>query len=248
LNFFGPKRCSRAFEGNSIRSNYSSVDQTIEQTSAMAYTIDVMVGNAASCRRRMRFSGCCATSSIEGSSSAGCRILRRLHVHLDGTPVRSCRTPVSSVAAPAVRLSKGLRPIRRPEAATAWMSSTCRNAAIARRPAHVATALLTKTPHPSDQEIDAAMRAMSAAAVPIRASVPPSTKSPYSCDRSGGEVIMKIMTAKRRDAHPSSSSSPAFSRRLLLKASAAPAAGCCCTRFCPRGARRDGGFIGRSSR
>jgi isoquinoline 1-oxidoreductase alpha subunit len=80
-------------------------------------------------------------------------------VHLDGAPIRSCQTPVSSVGAAKVTTIEGLGEIpfgRRVQAA--WLEvdvvqcGYCQAGQIM-----AATALLAKTARPTDQDIDAAM-------------------------------------------------------------------------------------------
>jgi isoquinoline 1-oxidoreductase alpha subunit len=80
-------------------------------------------------------------------------------VHLNGTAVRSCSTPIASVGDGAVATIEGMaaHPIGKILQAS-WMEldvpqcGYCQAGQIMS-----ATALLAKTPHPSDQEIDAAM-------------------------------------------------------------------------------------------
>jgi isoquinoline 1-oxidoreductase alpha subunit len=80
-------------------------------------------------------------------------------VHLDGRPTRSCATPISSVGSAAVSTIEGMAadPVGK-KLQAAWMAldvpqcGYCQAGQIMS-----ATALLTKTPHPSDAEIDAAM-------------------------------------------------------------------------------------------
>jgi isoquinoline 1-oxidoreductase alpha subunit len=80
-------------------------------------------------------------------------------VHLDGTPARSCSTPISSVGSAAVTTIEAMAtdPVGK-RLQAAWMEldvpqcGYCQAGQIM-----TATALLTHTPHPSDDEIDAAM-------------------------------------------------------------------------------------------
>jgi isoquinoline 1-oxidoreductase alpha subunit len=80
-------------------------------------------------------------------------------VHLDGAPVRSCATPISSVGTSAVTTIEGIgsTPIGRTVQA-AWLDvdvvqcGYCQAGQIMS-----AAALLAKTPHPTDQDIDDAM-------------------------------------------------------------------------------------------
>lgn len=80
-------------------------------------------------------------------------------VHLDGQPARACMTPVSSVGARAVTTIEGVGASdigRRVQ--TAWVNvdvaqcGYCQAGQIM-----AATALLSKTPRPSDADIDGAM-------------------------------------------------------------------------------------------
>ena len=79
-------------------------------------------------------------------------------VHVDGEPTRSCLLPVSAVGARAVTTIEGLsaegtHPVQR-----AWVTEDvaqcgyCQAGQVMR-----AAALLRKTPHPTDAQIDAAM-------------------------------------------------------------------------------------------
>ena len=81
-------------------------------------------------------------------------------VHLDGTAVRSCSTPVSTVGTKKVTTIEGLasadtlHPVQQ-----AWMQENvpqcgyCQSGQIM-----AATALLKKNPNPTDKDIDAAMQ------------------------------------------------------------------------------------------
>lgn len=81
-------------------------------------------------------------------------------VHLDGEPVRSCSTPVSSVGTAAVTTIEAIgdTPVGK-RVQAAWLDvdvvqcGYCQVGQIMS-----ATALLTKTTHPTDHEIDDAMR------------------------------------------------------------------------------------------
>ena len=79
-------------------------------------------------------------------------------VHLDGTPVRSCTTPVSAVAGKNVTTIEGLSPNSSHALQRAWIAEQvpqcgyCQSGQLMS-----AAALLAKNPKPSDQEIDAAM-------------------------------------------------------------------------------------------
>ena len=86
-------------------------------------------------------------------------------VHLDGQPIRSCVTPVSAVAGRAITTIEGLAAVGSgPGAAAlhpvqqAWIAEQvpqcgyCQSGQIMS-----AAALLARTPHPTDDDIDAAM-------------------------------------------------------------------------------------------
>jgi isoquinoline 1-oxidoreductase alpha subunit len=79
-------------------------------------------------------------------------------VHLDGKAVRSCQTPVSSAAGKKVTTIEGLSPDSSHALQKAWIAEQvpqcgyCQSGQIM-----AAAALLAKTPHPSDQDIDAGM-------------------------------------------------------------------------------------------
>jgi isoquinoline 1-oxidoreductase alpha subunit len=79
-------------------------------------------------------------------------------VHLDGEPVRSCVTPVSAVGAKRVTTIEGLSTERSHPVQKAWIEldvpqcGYCQSGQIMS-----AAALLARTPHPTDAEIDAAM-------------------------------------------------------------------------------------------
>jgi isoquinoline 1-oxidoreductase subunit alpha len=80
-------------------------------------------------------------------------------VHLDGEPVRSCSTPISSVGAAAVTTIEGISatPVGG-KVQAAWLDvdvaqcGYCHAGQIM-----AAAALLTKTPRPTDRDIDEAM-------------------------------------------------------------------------------------------
>jgi len=79
-------------------------------------------------------------------------------VHLDGEPVRSCVTPVSSIGARKVTTIEGLSPDSTHALQTAWVAEQvpqcgyCQSGQLMS-----AAALLAKKPKPSDADIDAAM-------------------------------------------------------------------------------------------
>ena len=80
-------------------------------------------------------------------------------VHVEGEAIRSCITPVSSVAGKKITTIEGLSPDRSHPVQRAWMEvdvpqcGYCQSGQIMS-----ASALLAKAPKPSDAEIDAAMR------------------------------------------------------------------------------------------
>ena len=79
-------------------------------------------------------------------------------VHLDGQPTRSCVTPVSAVGSKKVTTIEGLSPEGNHPVQQAWIAEDvpqcgyCQSGQIMS-----AAALLAKTPHPTDDDIDAAM-------------------------------------------------------------------------------------------
>ena len=79
-------------------------------------------------------------------------------VHLDGNAVRSCTTPVSLAAGKKVTTIEGLSPTSSHALQVAWVAEQvpqcgyCQSGQLM-----TASALLAKTPKPTDAEIDAAM-------------------------------------------------------------------------------------------
>jgi isoquinoline 1-oxidoreductase alpha subunit len=79
-------------------------------------------------------------------------------VHVDGAPVRSCSTPIESVAGKSVTTIEGLSADRSHPVQQAWMEidvpqcGYCQSGQIMS-----AAALLAKNPAPSDADIDSAM-------------------------------------------------------------------------------------------
>ncbi|HEX5408195.1 MAG TPA: (2Fe-2S)-binding protein [Gemmatimonadaceae bacterium] len=79
-------------------------------------------------------------------------------VHLDGQPTRSCVTPVSAVGSKKITTIEGLSPDATHPVQQAWIAEDvpqcgyCQSGQIMS-----AAALLAKTPHPTDEDIDAAM-------------------------------------------------------------------------------------------
>ena len=80
-------------------------------------------------------------------------------VHLDGRPIRSCVTPVSAVGAAQVTTIEAMasHPVGQ-KVQAAWMELDVAQCGYC-QPGQImsATALLSKTPRPTDAEIDAAM-------------------------------------------------------------------------------------------
>ena len=80
-------------------------------------------------------------------------------VHIDGQPSRSCVTPISAVTGRKVTTIEGLSPDRSHPIQLAWIEEDvpqcgyCQSGQIM-----TAAALLSKTPHPTDADIDEAMR------------------------------------------------------------------------------------------
>ena len=79
-------------------------------------------------------------------------------LHIDGQPVRSCSLPVAAAAGKAVTTIEGLSPDGTHPAQLAWIEldvlqcGYCQSGQIMS-----AAALLAKTPHPGDSDIDAVM-------------------------------------------------------------------------------------------
>lgn len=91
----------------------------------------------------------------------GIGVCRSCTVHLDGQPVQSCQLTVGAAAGHAVTTIEGLAPEGdRHPLQQAWIDEQvpqcgyCQSGQIMG-----AAALLARTPHPSDAEIDAAMQA-----------------------------------------------------------------------------------------
>jgi isoquinoline 1-oxidoreductase subunit alpha len=79
-------------------------------------------------------------------------------VHLDGEAVRSCQTPVGSAANRQVVTIDGLSADRRHPIQQAWMAGNVPQCGYC-QPGQImsATALLARTPQPTDDDIDRAM-------------------------------------------------------------------------------------------
>jgi isoquinoline 1-oxidoreductase alpha subunit len=79
-------------------------------------------------------------------------------IHLDGTPTRSCRTLVSAVGQKAVTTIEGLDPAGLHPLQKAWTELDVPQCGYCQAgQLMTAAALLKRTPHPSDDEIDRAM-------------------------------------------------------------------------------------------
>jgi len=80
-------------------------------------------------------------------------------VHLNGTPVRSCSLPVSSVAGQPITTIEGLPSDNSHPVQKAWIAEQvpqcgyCQSGMIM-----TVTALLKRNPHPTDKDIDTAMQ------------------------------------------------------------------------------------------
>jgi aerobic-type carbon monoxide dehydrogenase small subunit (CoxS/CutS family) len=80
-------------------------------------------------------------------------------VHIEGQATRSCSTPVSNVAGKTITTIEGLSPTGTHAVQQAWLEvdvpqcGYCQSGQIM-----TAAALLSKTPKPTDAEIDSAMR------------------------------------------------------------------------------------------
>ena len=80
-------------------------------------------------------------------------------VHVDGEPVRSCVTPIAAVGTRQVTTIEGLHGKQADAVRAAWLAldvvqcGYCQSGQIM-----AATALLSKTPQPSDADIDAALQ------------------------------------------------------------------------------------------
>jgi aerobic-type carbon monoxide dehydrogenase small subunit (CoxS/CutS family) len=79
-------------------------------------------------------------------------------VHIDGEAVRSCVTPIESVEGKKITTIEGLSPDRSHSLQRAWIAEEvpqcgyCQSGQIM-----TAAALLTRKPHPTDDDIDGAM-------------------------------------------------------------------------------------------
>jgi isoquinoline 1-oxidoreductase alpha subunit len=99
------------------------------------------------------------TLSLTGTKfGCGMALCGACTVHLDGAPIRSCVTPVSAVAGKKITTIEGLSSDRSHPVQKAWIEldvpqcGYCQSGQIMS-----AVALLTQTPQPTDEQIDAAM-------------------------------------------------------------------------------------------
>ena len=100
------------------------------------------------------------TLGLEGTKfGCGMALCGACTVHVNGSPVRSCMTPISTVAGKAVVTIEGLSPDRGHPCQRAWIEEDvpqcgyCQSGQIM-----TAAALLAKTSTPTDADIDEAMR------------------------------------------------------------------------------------------
>ena len=90
---------------------------------------------------------------LRGSPSAA-----PVTVHLDGAPIRSCTTPVSTAVGRRITTIEGLSPDGTHPLQVAWVAEQvpqcgyCQSGQLMS-----AAALLARTPRPSDRQVDAAM-------------------------------------------------------------------------------------------
>jgi isoquinoline 1-oxidoreductase subunit alpha len=99
------------------------------------------------------------TLSLTGTKfGCGMALCGACTVHLDGAPIRSCVTPVSAVTGKKITTIEGLSSDRSHPVQKAWIEldvpqcGYCQSGQIMS-----AVALLTQTPQPTDDQIDAAM-------------------------------------------------------------------------------------------
>ncbi len=110
--------------------------------------------------RTCRCSGISATICGSPGTRFGCGagLCGACTVHLDGTAVRSCQTPLRTLQNKRVVTIEGLSPDGRHPVQRAWMTHDvaqcgyCQTGQIMQ-----AASLLARTPNPTDQDIDRAM-------------------------------------------------------------------------------------------
>ncbi len=90
--------------------------------------------------------------------SCGIGLCGNCTVHLDGEAVQSCLLPVSDIAGKQVTTIEGLSPDGRHPLQQAWLAEQVSQCGYC-QPGQIMTAaaLLQKNPHPTDEEIKAAM-------------------------------------------------------------------------------------------
>jgi aerobic-type carbon monoxide dehydrogenase small subunit (CoxS/CutS family) len=99
------------------------------------------------------------TLSLTGTKyGCGMGLCGACTVHLDGEPVRSCQTPVSSVGAKNITTIEGLSADNSHPVQRAWIAEQVPQCGYC-QPGQImsASALLAKTPKPTDTQIDDAM-------------------------------------------------------------------------------------------
>lgn len=99
------------------------------------------------------------TLSLTGTKyGCGMGLCGACTIHLDGEAVRSCQTPVSAVGSKKITTIEGLSEANTHAVQLAWIAEQvpqcgyCQSGQIMS-----AVALLSKTPHPTEDQIDAAM-------------------------------------------------------------------------------------------
>ena len=97
----------------------------------------------------------CLTGTTYGCGMALCGACT---VHLEGDAIRSCVTPISEVAGKKVVTIEGLSPENSHMLQKAWIAEEVPQCGYC-QPGQImnAAALLAKTPHPSDADINSAM-------------------------------------------------------------------------------------------
>ena len=147
---FGPLRLTSARQGRQIRIDMARTELTINGRS---YASDVADASTPLLWVIRDWLGMTGTKFGCGAGLCGA-----CTVHLDGQPVRSCITPVSSVGSKAVTTIEGLSAHHDHPVQRAWIAEQvpqcgyCQSGQIM-----AAAALLARTPHPTDEDIDRAM-------------------------------------------------------------------------------------------